>query len=110
MQVFILDSLASYTASDDKEAEKITERVAPRLQHANCAVVLSAVKVGLLTCSLHLVFTGCRRDLALEPASRVDCRRYSSGQWCAGMLLVGTCVRSRASTPGPVPTLAATIC
>ena len=44
-QVFILDSLATYAAADDKEAEKITERVAPRLQHANCAVVLSAVKV-----------------------------------------------------------------
>ena len=45
LQVFILDSLATYQAADDKEAEKITERVAPRLQHANCAVVLSAVKV-----------------------------------------------------------------
>ena len=45
VQVFILDSLATYQAVDEKEAERITERVAPRLQHANCAVVLSAVKV-----------------------------------------------------------------
>ncbi|KAK9812096.1 hypothetical protein WJX73_006205 [Symbiochloris irregularis] len=44
-QVFILDSLATYTAKDAKDAEAIIERVTPRLQHANCAVVLSAVKV-----------------------------------------------------------------
>eukprot|EP00884_Botryococcus_braunii_P018680 jgi/Botrbrau1/5496/Bobra.27_1s0033.1 len=44
-QVFILDSLASYPGSDAKDAESIVERVTPRLQHANCAVVLSAVKV-----------------------------------------------------------------
>ncbi|KAK9841945.1 hypothetical protein WJX81_000273 [Elliptochloris bilobata] len=44
-QVFILDSLAGYTARDAKDAESIVERVTPRLQHANCAVVLSAVKV-----------------------------------------------------------------
>ena len=44
LQVFILDSLATYTARDAKDAEAITERVTPRLQHANCAVVLSAVK------------------------------------------------------------------
>ena len=43
-QVFILDSLAGYTARDAKDAESIVERVTPRLQHANCAVVLSAVK------------------------------------------------------------------
>ena len=43
-QVFILDSLASYNARDAKDAESIVERVTPRLQHANCAVVLSAVK------------------------------------------------------------------
>ncbi|KAK9833824.1 hypothetical protein WJX74_006957 [Apatococcus lobatus] len=44
-QVFILDSLAAYQAKDSKDAESIVERVSPRLQHANCAVVLSAVKV-----------------------------------------------------------------
>ena len=42
--MFILDSLAGYTARDAKDAESIVERVTPRLQHANCAVVLSAVK------------------------------------------------------------------
>nr|GFA08576.1 beta-adaptin-like protein C [Tanacetum cinerariifolium] len=43
--VFILDALSKYKAADAREAENIVERVTPRLQHANCAVVLSAVKV-----------------------------------------------------------------
>lgn len=46
-QVFILDALSKYKAADAREAENIVERVTPRLQHANCAVVLSAVKVNL---------------------------------------------------------------
>ena len=46
-QVFILDSLSKYTPSDGREAEGIIERVTPRLQHANSAVVMSAVKVVL---------------------------------------------------------------
>ena len=44
-QVFILDSLSSYTPLDSREAEGIIERVAPRLQHANSAVVMSAVRI-----------------------------------------------------------------
>lgn len=44
-QVFILDSLAVYETRDPRDAEKIAERVLPRLQHVNSAVVLSAVKV-----------------------------------------------------------------
>ncbi|KAL7595674.1 beta-adaptin-like protein B [Lactuca sativa] len=44
-QVFILDALSKYKAEDAREAENIVERVTPRLQHANCAVVLSAVKM-----------------------------------------------------------------
>jgi AP-1 complex subunit beta-1 len=44
-QVFILDSLAKYVPGDAREAEGIIERVTPRLQHANSAVVMSAVKV-----------------------------------------------------------------
>ncbi|XWS61748.1 hypothetical protein CRYUN_Cryun07bG0152300 [Craigia yunnanensis] len=44
-QVFILDALSRYKADDAREAENIVERVTPRLQHANCAVVLSAVKM-----------------------------------------------------------------
>ncbi|XP_024519584.1 beta-adaptin-like protein B [Selaginella moellendorffii] len=44
-QVFILDALSRYKAKDVRDAENIVERVTPRLQHANCAVVLSAVKV-----------------------------------------------------------------
>jgi AP-1 complex subunit beta-1 len=44
-QVFILDALAFYTPSDEREAESIIDRVSPRLQHANSAVVLSSTKV-----------------------------------------------------------------
>jgi vesicle coat complex subunit len=44
-QVFILNSLANYTPRDSREAENICERVTPRLQHANSAVVLGAIKV-----------------------------------------------------------------
>ncbi|CAI9094121.1 OLC1v1029807C1 [Oldenlandia corymbosa var. corymbosa] len=44
-QVFILDALSKYKTTDAREAENIVERVTPRLQHANCAVVLSAVKM-----------------------------------------------------------------
>ena len=44
-QVFILDALTGYSPRDAHDAETIVERVTPRLQHANCAVVLSAVKV-----------------------------------------------------------------
>jgi AP-1 complex subunit beta-1 len=43
--VFILDSLSNYTPLDSREAEGIIERVAPRLQHANSAVVMSAVRI-----------------------------------------------------------------
>eukprot|EP00977_Amphora_coffeiformis_P006709 scaffold1475_cov167-Amphora_coffeaeformis.AAC.2 len=47
-QVFILDSLAKYTPADGREAEGIIERVTPRLQHANSAVVMSAVKLSYM--------------------------------------------------------------
>ena len=44
-QVFILDAIAAYNPAEGAEAETVVERVMPRLQHANAAVVLSAVKV-----------------------------------------------------------------
>lgn len=44
-QIFILDAIADYTPSDEREAQNIIERVLPRLAHANAAVVLSTVKV-----------------------------------------------------------------
>lgn len=44
-QVFILTAVAKYTPKDSREAENICNRVSPRLQHANSAVVLAAVKV-----------------------------------------------------------------
>jgi AP-1 complex subunit beta-1 len=43
--VFLLDALATYAATEPRDAEAVVERVTPRLQHANAAVVLSAVKV-----------------------------------------------------------------
>lgn len=46
--MFISDALSKYKAADAREAENVVERVAPRLQHANCAVLLSAVKVMIL--------------------------------------------------------------
>lgn len=45
LQVFILDSVVAYTPGDARDAEGVVERVLPRLQHANAAVVLSAIKV-----------------------------------------------------------------
>ena len=50
-----MDSLATYKTHDGKDAESIVERVMPRLQHANCAVVLSAVKV--VCCSSNTTMT-----------------------------------------------------
>jgi vesicle coat complex subunit len=50
LQVFILDTLVNYQVQDSKDAEKIVERVLPRLQHVNSAVVLSAAKVGGRLC------------------------------------------------------------
>ena len=52
-QVFILDCLAKYTGRDAREAEGIVERITPRLQHANAAVVLSAVKVRPAGSAMH---------------------------------------------------------
>jgi len=44
-QVFILNALSKYTSNDSREAEAICERVSPRLNHSNSAVVLGAIKV-----------------------------------------------------------------
>lgn len=44
-QVFILNALSKYTPNDSREAEGICERVSPRLNHSNSAVVLGAIKV-----------------------------------------------------------------
>ncbi|CAO3654214.1 unnamed protein product [Mucor hiemalis] len=44
-QIAILTAIADYKVSGSKEAESICDRVMPRLQHANGAVVLSAIKV-----------------------------------------------------------------
>ena len=44
-QVFILDALSTYAPASASDADGVIERVAPRLQHANSAVVMSALKV-----------------------------------------------------------------
>lgn len=44
-QVFILDALILYEPKSSKAAEKVLERILPRLSHANSAVVLSSIKV-----------------------------------------------------------------
>eukprot|EP00282_Hemiselmis_andersenii_P000128 CAMPEP_0114114862 /NCGR_PEP_ID=MMETSP0043_2-20121206/3662_1 /TAXON_ID=464988 /ORGANISM="Hemiselmis andersenii, Strain CCMP644" /LENGTH=590 /DNA_ID=CAMNT_0001207087 /DNA_START=139 /DNA_END=1907 /DNA_ORIENTATION=- len=44
-QVTILDTVSQYRPQHSQEAESIVERVKPRLQHANSAVVLSATKI-----------------------------------------------------------------
>eukprot|EP00767_Chilomastix_cuspidata_P002811 gnl/Chilomastix_cuspidata/294.p1 GENE.gnl/Chilomastix_cuspidata/294~~gnl/Chilomastix_cuspidata/294.p1 ORF type:complete len:944 (+),score=412.41 gnl/Chilomastix_cuspidata/294:35-2866(+) len=43
-QSFILDALINYTPTDSEDAEVCAERIAPRLQHANPSVALSAVR------------------------------------------------------------------
>lgn len=44
-QVFILDAIAEYAPVDPSEADQMVERIIPRLQHINPAVVLAAVRV-----------------------------------------------------------------
>lgn len=44
-QVFILDAIGSYTPTTSDEADQMVERIVPRLQHANPAVVLAVVRV-----------------------------------------------------------------
>lgn len=48
-----MDALSKYKSKDGRDAENIVDRVTPRLQHANCAVVLSAVKVARPSCLIH---------------------------------------------------------
>ncbi|CAO2837654.1 unnamed protein product [Amaranthus hypochondriacus] len=66
-QVFILDALSRYKAADAREGENIVERVTPRLQHANCAVVLSAVKM-ILQQMEHITSTDIVRNLCKKMA------------------------------------------
>mmetsp|Transcript_17959 Transcript_17959/g.33167 ORF Transcript_17959/g.33167 Transcript_17959/m.33167 type:complete len:932 (+) Transcript_17959:194-2989(+) len=44
-QVYILEAIATYTPKNAREAESIVERITPRLQHSNSAVVMSSVQV-----------------------------------------------------------------
>ncbi|KAI0728818.1 adaptin N terminal region-domain-containing protein [Fomitopsis betulina] len=44
-RVAILNALARYETTDERESEHICERVVPQFQHANAGVVLAAVKV-----------------------------------------------------------------
>lgn len=65
-QVFILDSLANYEPRTGDEAEMIADRVLPRLQHVNSAVVLSAVKV----------LIRCMSAMSMEPEKRDKVQQY----------------------------------
>jgi AP-1 complex subunit beta-1 len=44
-QVYILEGLSGYTPKTQEEADLIAERIVPRLQHGNAAVVLAGVKL-----------------------------------------------------------------
>jgi len=44
-QIYILDSLLSFTPLTTLDAETLAERISVRLQHSNSAVVLTTVKV-----------------------------------------------------------------
>eukprot|EP00917_Polyrhabdina_sp_WS-2016_P032053 GHVP01068415.1.p1 GENE.GHVP01068415.1~~GHVP01068415.1.p1 ORF type:complete len:908 (+),score=189.75 GHVP01068415.1:185-2725(+) len=44
-QIFLLDAIAVYDPASSKEAKEIIDRVTARLNHANPAIVMSAVKV-----------------------------------------------------------------
>ena len=44
-QIYILESLMTFTPQIPGDAELIAERIAPRLQHANAGVVLTTIKV-----------------------------------------------------------------
>ncbi|KAG8996009.1 hypothetical protein FRB94_004550 [Tulasnella sp. JGI-2019a] len=44
-QIYILDSLLSFVPQLSLDAEGICERILPRLQHANSAVVLTTIKI-----------------------------------------------------------------
>lgn len=49
-QAYILDSLMFFQPTDSKQAELLVERMTPRLQHSNPAVIMSLVRV-----MLHLI-------------------------------------------------------
>lgn len=44
-QTYILEALMYYVPQESEDAEMLAERISPRLQHANSAVVLTATKV-----------------------------------------------------------------
>lgn len=43
-QIYILEAILQYKPKSDEEAQECIERITPRLQHANPAVVLGATK------------------------------------------------------------------
>ena len=68
-QIFILDVMSTYAPESSSEAENMAERVKPRLQHANSAVVLSATKVAPST-PLSL------QDLSLKTHEKVNVNEH----------------------------------
>ena len=46
-QIYVLEALLYVVPHDHNDAEILAERVLPRLQHANSAIVLTAIRVVL---------------------------------------------------------------
>jgi hypothetical protein len=86
LQVFILDALVNYQVQDSKDAEKIVERVLPRLQHVNSAVVLSAAKVCMVAAGNIRVKHACRVIVAQQHGQKGACKCASSSRAVGGVL------------------------
>lgn len=54
-QVYILEGLSGYNAKTQEEADLIAERIIPRLQHGNAAVVLPRRRPPMVTQSIALI-------------------------------------------------------
>jgi len=67
-QTVILNALVKYTPSSSREAESIADRITARLQHANSAVVLGAIRV--LMCYMD--------QIQSEEVNRTICRKMSA--------------------------------
>lgn len=57
-QAYILESIITYTPTDAGNAEMFAERVSPRLQHSNSAIILTCVRI-----ILHFMNYFDRRDV-----------------------------------------------
>jgi vesicle coat complex subunit len=84
-RIAILNSLARYRTTDEKEAEHICERVMPQFQHANGSVVLSAIKVS------HERRHSRSAELENRQTGHAGRRRYSDKSTACSILPLGLC-------------------